>query len=385
MLDEDFSAIRKPFQAKNAEDIEIHISEALGIGLPFLIDLEAEILKDLADDGFGISWWNSDLDDHRRILISDHLLVSTSSVRTNVLEARLHLSELLDSWNQEACHKERMFEVDRDGHLQPSRDQSEMLESSIWGKLGELHAAGFLRAVASTLDCYASTIIGVLAIPMPILTADFRKLRRWSKELVSTTCDIERAQNEFLSTLQSTIDSAGPTDWIEWAIDYRDMAVHRARRLVTGQVGITSSIVNRNDIPIPRAELTKVFPNNPRMSDVEALQGPDPSFVLTETGEKTVWGVMESLMYVLKETASLLVDIWKFRRAESTLHQQPVKQWPKIPSVEKRQFEGYSPGTEPFNPRAIFAGEGLSIRLRAAALLDDECEEFWGADTAESD
>ncbi|MFC1540364.1 hypothetical protein ACFL41_02600, partial [Gemmatimonadota bacterium] len=325
-------------------------------------------------------WWNSDLDDHRRILIGDHLLLCSSSVSTNLLEARLHLSELFDMWSREAHHKERMFDVDDDGNLVQSDDRTNILEALLWGKMGELHATGFIRAVASTLDCLASTIIGVLAIPMPILTADFRKLRRWSTELVTPSSDLEVIQMEYFALLESAIESAGPNEWVEWTIDYRDMAVHRARRLVTGQVGITSYILNQRGQKIPKAEVTKDFPNSPRMSDVEALRGPEPSFVLTESGEETVRGVMESLLYLLRESTPPLLDIWGNRRDEPDLHYQPKKQWPRIPSVEKRKFEGYSPGTEPFNPKAIFAGEGLSIRLKAAALLDEEYEKFWGSD-----
>ena len=60
------------------------------------------------------------------------------------------------------------------------------------------HVAGVVRALTGALDCMAGAIIGFLALPKPILKADFGVVRSFLKKIVATaSTDGERLQASF--------------------------------------------------------------------------------------------------------------------------------------------------------------------------------------------
>ena len=75
-----------------------------------------------------------------------------------------------------------------DGRLsvEAPRPQNPLEDLSI--HIVRLHVAGVIRALARALDCMAGTIIGVLALPRPILKADFGRVRELLKNIVARGC-----------------------------------------------------------------------------------------------------------------------------------------------------------------------------------------------------
>src|SRR5262245_3129144 len=81
---------------------ERRLAEALGVRLPAVAELHDEIASDLDEHLYGIGWWAPHPGTSRRILISDHLIQCAASIPRNMVEARLHLLEVLDYWERES-------------------------------------------------------------------------------------------------------------------------------------------------------------------------------------------------------------------------------------------------------------------------------------------
>ena len=58
---------------------------------------EDRILADPTDAPYGVGWWAPHPGTSRRILMSDLLYACTASVSTNLVEAGIHLLELIDA------------------------------------------------------------------------------------------------------------------------------------------------------------------------------------------------------------------------------------------------------------------------------------------------
>src|SRR5436190_23200612 len=90
--------LRRPYEGD--ADRDFRFAAALGVASPEVKTLHREILNDLNPERCGVGWWAPHPGTIRRILISDHLLLCAMSVQTNLVEAELHLLELLDVWHQ---------------------------------------------------------------------------------------------------------------------------------------------------------------------------------------------------------------------------------------------------------------------------------------------
>jgi hypothetical protein len=134
-----------------------------------------------------------------------------------------------------------------------------------------MHIAGMARALSAALDCLAGAIIGVVAIPTPILTADLgRKIREFFTKIGPGTTVGEKAQAEFYRKFNELVASVGPDGWLEWALAFRNMLVHRGRRLENGQfIPKVPPLYGPDGEPILRSRRLTYLPRNPSMSDVE--------------------------------------------------------------------------------------------------------------------
>src|SRR5215510_14198267 len=84
-------------------DPDARFAQALGVYIPSVMTLYREVLGDLDQVRYGVGWWTPHPGTSRRILIGDHLLLAVQSIQTNLHEAKLHLLELLDVWQQHAA------------------------------------------------------------------------------------------------------------------------------------------------------------------------------------------------------------------------------------------------------------------------------------------
>lgn len=172
----DRNKLRTPYPAAD-QNREGRFANALGLTIQEVTMLQEAIFSDLDAQELGIGWWAPYPDDARRILISDHLYLCVTSVHTNLIEAKLHLFELDDAWQQRndlfadtLTFRGGQFFFRRPPVVSPADELSLHLTN--------LHTAGFFRALGGALDCLGAAIIGVAALPEGILKSDFNIARR---------------------------------------------------------------------------------------------------------------------------------------------------------------------------------------------------------------
>lgn len=355
-------------------DLEVEAARALRVVLPNLRRLEDAIFTDMRETSpHGISWWNQMAPD-RRILIGDQLYACAQSISENVVEARLHFLELLDWTDRENMRIGNAVNIETGGvhgdSLRP-RNALEVLARP----LASLHVAGVIRALSSALDCLAGTIIGVVAVPENILKADFKSVRRTLRRTVGERDPnrrnaADRLKAEFSQMLEARIQASGPDGWVDWMLDYRNMLVHRGRRLQIGQYAAYpgTNRTSRHEAPALRA--VQHLPRDPARSDVEVhREGADPTaLVLTEDARTTVNGLVESTVALVESVSSELLCVWSRRRLDPDTICQPDCQWGN--TADSNVFGGYQPEEFPaFDADVAMMNPLLARRLRAAAVL----------------
>ena len=357
---------------------------ALDMPLPNIHHLEQAIFEDLKESSpFGISWWDPSLSPSLRILVSDQLYVCTGSAADNLIEAKLHWLEFLD-WKD---RDDALIPIEvRNGGPWPGAPRRSNPLQVLTPKILDLHIVGAIRALASALDCLSGTIVAIVALPTNILKADFKGVRRKlinvrNREASNRTKN-EEIQVQLSKVIDGLIDQHGPPGWVEWMLDYRNMVVHRGRRLHFGQ--ILPSRVLGSDGRVARAMRHTYLPRDPARSDVEVLR--DDASVsgssLTEDARSTLEGLIDSTSRLVDSTAAELDRIWAWRRQNPTAIVHPESQWGE--TARSTGFVGYRPGESQvdFSQTILHMHPDMGVRLRAAAL-DDANRHLWRKSLAE--
>lgn len=354
-------------------------SSALGLSVPSWSLLEREILNDLnTQPPYGIGWWAPYPGTSRRILISDQLYCCTASVQDNLIEAALHWLEFLECSDRESDLMANVVRV-VNGEIVVKMPRRQSPLEDLGPQFVVLHAAGAVRALSGALDCLAGSVVGVLALPTKLLTADFRGVRDILKKKADTgsLTEGERVQAEFGRRLEKSIAAAGAEGWLEWTLAFRNMLVHRGRRIEIGQFVPREPLKQGPDgRPIPVVRVVTQLPRDPGRSDIEVFLDQSLTPVLTEGAEQTLSGLVGSTRQLIEDTGQALSEVWQWRRSNPQLLQQPAKQWPKGAATESLQFSGYAPESFPYSPSQITTHPIIVQRMRAAAL-DDETRSKW--------
>ena len=208
---------------------------ALGVDTPAWSQLETTILGDLsADSPYGIAWWAPHPGISRRILIGDQLYACTQSTHDNLIEAALHWLEFLDCADRESDRLAYAVKIENGEFVVKAPRRQNPLED-VGLELVRLHVAGMVRALAGALDCMAGSIIGVVALPTRILRADFGVVRSMLKKVAEKPSgEDEVVQASFGKKLVSMIAASGTSGWLDWSLAFRNMLVHRGRRIEVG-------------------------------------------------------------------------------------------------------------------------------------------------------
>jgi hypothetical protein len=369
MRQRDLERLRRPY-AESDPDQDRRFARALNIEAPSILSLHSEVLNDFDDRVFGVGWWAPHPGASRRILISDHLVQCIHSVQKNLTEARLHFLEVAEFWERESDLFADAIRIERQRIMvvAPPRPTA-------WDDLPEamsdLHTAGFFRAIAGALDCLGAAIVGIAALPINILRADLREARR-AFNRIPATGDGPQLQRALAQGIEAAEAAAGPNGWLSWTTDFRNMLIHRGRRLQLWQLRPKSTVIyDFQGRRILRSEAIQQLPADPGRSDIEVLVA-DRSPVLTEEAPRTLEGVLVSAREFIEATAVILLDGWRQRRTNPEILQQPREQWPDGSSSESTGFMGYAPGTLPYDPRLFHSHVTLAQRMRAAALDDSQ-------------
>ena len=366
----DRERLGKPAEYENGDVAERDLERKLQVASPRTWELERELLDDLDETTYGIGWWKPHPDDRRRILIADHLVRSTQSVRINLIEAGLHLLEYLDSSDRIAKRMSRV--VSGDGELAYPKPLSpyDLLPE----RFSTLHVCGFFRALASALDCLAAVVIGVLAIPQPILRADLLGLHRWLRGESHPRQTRLPIHTAFAIELEEITRRAGPAGWSEWILDYRNMLVHRGRRTELNILSLESHVLDSAGYPIPLVVPTLLLAKDPHLSDVQAHLVSAVN-VIREDATGLLSAALESTRHLVDAVGASLLEKWMNRRAGKISVAQPSEQWPTLVMTHK-SFEGYSSAKLAISSDAMMTAPSGLERLRAACL-DSKSRSLW--------
>jgi hypothetical protein len=346
------------------------LARALQVDIPVWRQLGDEILGDFDKHVFGVGWWAPGPGTSRRILISDHLCNCVRSVETNLIEARLHLIEAMDFWERESDFHARAVSMNVDGTLKVELPERRRPLDEIMSAMGVLHTIGFIRAIAGALDCFGASVVGVMALRTSLLRADLDSARRTLAAVAGSGAG-EQLQHQFEANLGVLIGRVGPPGWFRWVIDLRNTLIHRGRRLQMSELRpVPSGIVDRDGRPVIRTDVIHQLPRDPGRSDVEMFLDAAQSPVLTESAAITLLGLLEGTLQLVGQGGGLLHDVWLARRSNPALLPQPREQWPEGPSAVAAGFEGYAPGSMPYNPTQLRADATLVHRMMAASLGD---------------
>jgi len=363
------------------------VMQALGLPMRRWKELQDLIFDDLADHApYGIGWWAPHPGTSRRILISDQLYACVASVSANMIEAALYWLEYQDSAERDSERFADIVQI-RDGQFDVVLPRPRHALEELSGEMVVMHIAGMARALSAALDCLAGAIIGVVAIPTPILTADLgRKIWEFFAKIGNGTTDGEKAQADFYRRFSEVIASSGPEGWLQWALDFRNMFVHRGRRLENGQYDPkTPQLYGPNGEPVLRFRRLTYLPRNPSMSDVEvwremplaSARDPLEALVLTEDSTHTLGGLLDSAKAMINGTAKLLIDVWKRRRDNPQILTQPAAQWPKgAATAPASAFQGYAPRSRILSSSTALTHPIVRRRFLAASL-DDASRSQW--------
>jgi hypothetical protein len=341
-------------------------ADTVDVRLPALIRLSNEVGLDLDAVAHGVRWWSDHLDGTAVTLISDHLVECSASVATNLVEARLHLLELQDFSEQEQAFVAQPLTYGRDGRPNiplhpPRRRPMDDLPST----MTDLHITGFFRAVTSAFDCLGAVIVGVTGLACPILTASLKDVRN-RLSTIRPADDGTRFLTEFGTVLERLVTKAGPTDWLPWVDQMRNMLVHRGRRFHVSSWeprGAYSDLVGPDGLRVRMAWPVRHLPREPAVSDAMAMASGFEIPVLGEDMNKTVKGVMGSALALCDSVAHELVRAWRQRRERPGLVKQPPTQWPALKPTARSAFTGYDVNTEPFRPDVIVTSPEIVKRL----------------------
>lgn len=373
----DLARLNKPYP-ETLDPIDADAMEAIPLRLPNWTNLENEVFADFTmQHPYGIGWWAPDPGARCRILISDQLYCCLVSVPSNMTEAVLHWLEYLDASDRDSARFADAVKMTPSGPtMSPPKPRT------AYEQLGpdfmRIHQAGIIRALASALDCLAGVIIGVAALPLSILRADFAKARRKFGTIDGAGSDGASIQAQLSRRLEATIADVGPPGWLDWTLDFRNMLVHRGRRIELGQyLPLEPVLYGPDGHPAQPARRISHLPRDPGRSDVEVfLDGTPGNLVLHEEATRTLEGLMRCTTNLLETTATYMLEFWRWRRAHPADLRQPQTQWPDGPSIQSTGFNGYAPNSPHFNPQIGMMHPVNERRFRAAAL-DDAARPQW--------
>jgi hypothetical protein len=375
----DIARLNEPYP-ESMEPTEADVRAAIGVRLPRWASLESEIFADLVEQQpYGIGWWAPDPGTSRRVLIADQLSCCLASVAGNMTEASLHWLEYLDASDRDNARLAGAVKMVPGGAVvdppQPRCPFEQLAPDFV-----RMHQAGLIRAIASAIDCLASVIIGVAALPLGILKAGFKDARSALARVDDKiSAGGSKARADFAARLEAAIAAVGPHGWLDWTLVLRNMLVHRGRRIEMGQyLPIEPVLLGPDGKPAPRARRVSHLPRDPGRSEIEVFIDTPWSMVLHEDGTQTLGGLMHSTSLLLEASAGHLLDLWRWRRSHPGDLRQPADQWKNGPSKQSTGFNGYAPGSVPLDPD-IGSLHPSTIRRFHAAALDDASRHRWAS------
>lgn len=365
MRQEEITKLSEPY-TDTRSDVDRRFDSVIGADLPSSIKLLNEISADLDIHSFGISWWQTPVQE--RILIADYLYQCADGIEKNLVEAKLHYLEWLDVRERQNKRIADGIKFKPDGEPYFKHPASQAPIDDLVNRMEGLHLCGFFRSIGSSLDCLGAVIISVLGLDTSLRHSSIDSAERTLLAVKDDGSPGAALQIEFRDFFEDVKKSSGPEDWLEWADQYRNMFVHRGRRLTHNEIiPREPRLVDSRGVWIPRANSTLHLAKYPDKSDAEALIKLD--MLLNEDADVTLSGIFRSTRELEETTCSRLLSIWHARRVNPALIEQPQTQWIKK-RLKRCSFSGYNPNVEE-NTTDVSTGHPVMFKRLLAASADD--------------
>ena len=372
MRQEDTNALKESY-TQPREQLDRRFHSAIKADVPSASALVREIFNDLDTNGFGISWWQS-VPVQERILISDYLYQCADSIEINLVEAKLHYMEWLDVRDKHDARLGDVVSRTTQGDLKVKHPPSNAPIDDLSNKLEGMHICGFFRAIGSSLDCLGGVVIGVLGLNTNLRWNDIGAAEAALKKLTPQGTPGSKVQMDFRDLFETAKQQSGPEDWLAWASQYRNMFIHRGRRLSTGEfVPREVLLLDSQGQVIPRVKTQLHLAKYPDKSDAEALIRKD--VVLNEDADTTFKGIFDSTRDFEEIICERLVSIWSERRKNTSLIEQPATQWNT--KIKPCTFNGYDKSASALNFDEMMSNPTLHQRMIAAAVVDQYRTKVW--------
>jgi len=373
MRQEDIKTLIERYTSQRTE-LDRRFESSIGANVPSAGRLFIEICRDLDTASFGISWWGT-VPVEERILISDYLYQCAEGIEKNLAEAKLHYLEWLHARDRQNSQIADGIKVDQNGELYFKPPTSNAPIDDLPTKLEGLHLCGFFRAIGSSLDCLGAVIIGVMGLDTSLRRSSINIAEKVLSNVKTTGDPGLQLQLDFRVFFGEIKKSSGPEDWLEWADQYRNMFVHRGRRLTHNQVQPREPpLYDSAGQWIPRAISTLHLAKYPDKSDAEAFIRLD--MILSEDAEETLSGVFQSCKELEEHVCNRLLSVWEERRAHPSLIEQPRTQWADK-KVRSCRFNGYAPVATPGIADSMTGNPVLFRRMLAASADDAHRSKVW--------
>lgn len=365
MRDEDVKKLSRPYETERV-GIDRRFHSAIGADVPHAGILVREIYGDLSRDTLGV-YWLSTLPVHERTLISDYLYQCAFGIEVSLAEAKLHYMELLDVREKQEKRIRDSVYLLPDGTPEFKHPRANAPIDDLVNKLEGLHICGFFQAIGSTLDCLGGAIIGVLGLPARLRWNDIGSAKKALAKVELTGTPGNQIQFDFKTFFDSVKNGSGVPGWLEWSDQYRNMFIHRGRRYMFGQITPRHSLVLDKDgqkRPITTSTLHLV--REPDKSDAEGFMR--SNVVLNEDADITLNGIFRSCRDMEDAICERLVAIWRERRANPALIEQPAMQWDS--NFKPSSFKGYDENAEPIGKDRVIGSGVMLHRMISSGTVD---------------
>lgn len=373
MRSEEINKLKEPYVTRR-EELDRRFEASIGADVPSAGKLFLEIFHDLDTKNLGMSWWGA-TPVEERILIGDYLYQCAEGIEKNLAEAKIHYLEWADARETQSNRIADGIRFKPNGDPYFRHPPSHAPIDDLPNKLEGLHLCGFFRAIGSSLDCLGAVIIGVLGLNTSLRRSSMNIAERVLSNVKATADPGTQLQIDFREFFEGIKKSSGPVDWLEWADQYRNMFVHRGRRLTHNQIlPRQPPLYDAFGNWIPRATSSLHLAKYPDKSDAETLIKLD--MVLGEDADKSLNGVFQSCQKLEEAICARLLSIWKERRKKPTLIEQPQSQWADT-KLRTCAFNGYDKNADALNADEMTGNPVLFRRMLAASADDARRDKTW--------
>ncbi len=321
------------------------------------------LINDLDPDRWGFAQFNDLIDVEQRAVVSDQIVTSAWTLRTTLIEARLHLADASElsasgltlprvgNWDEDFRHQVRV----------------------------EMHLGGVFRALGSALDCLAATAVGVTRAPASIQKAsyrDFTSLADWALNRNLGTDEQRAVWLRVFQTAEASDDGRFP-GWIEWLLEMRNALVHRGRHMsMLIPRSQPRDIVLVSDNPMALSpHIVKSdfhFHAKPWLPEMEHLADSKSAYEnwLDETALVTVSGLIDLVCELVEKTSAVLLAVWHEVEDGTLVLTSPSAKWRLLqPSTAAARFHGFATAYRTMNLSEMVVSPSTARRLYLAEQL----------------